>query len=216
MKMQKLLEGIIKFKHEGFETHRKLFENLKTGQDPHTLFISCSDSRIDTHMITSTLPGEVFVVRNIANIVPPFEENIKDMATWSAIEYAVLVLGVENIIVCGHSDCGGCEASLNAPKLSKELAGTRKWLELAYPIRNRVMEEIPEEDSEGRRLLMEQANVVQQLKNLMTYPYICENVAKGKLALSGWYYIIETGEVFVYDESTYVFVLPESITPKAL
>ncbi|HHX95289.1 MAG TPA: carbonic anhydrase [Clostridia bacterium] len=206
--MQKLLEGIEKFRKEDFKAYRELFKDLKKGQAPHTLFISCSDSRIDSHLITETLPGELFVIRNIANMVPPFRETTEYVATRSAIEYAVIELGVENIIVCGHSHCGGCAACLDPSKLPEELVHTKKWLELAHPVRDRVLKEIPEEEPETRARVMEQSNVVQQLKHLVTYPYIQQKVAEGKLALGGWYYIIETGEIFIYDKDAGEFVLP--------
>lgn len=205
--MQKLLDGIIKFRKEDFEAHRKLFRELKGGQNPHTLFISCSDSRIDPNMITGTKPGELFIIRNIANIVPHYRDTAEYVATTSAIEYAVLMLGVENIIICGHSNCGGCAASLNPPEQLEQLPHTRKWLELIKPVRNRVLKEFSSDEPEAREWMMEQGNVVQQLKHLMSYPYIYERVAKGKMKISGWHYIIETGEVFIYDKDAGEFRL---------
>lgn len=212
--MQKLLKGIDKFKREGFEAHRELFRGLEKDQNPHTLFISCSDSRIDSHLITGSLPGELFIIRNIANIVPPYRDTTEYVATRSAIEYATLLLRVENIIVCGHSNCGGCYASLNPSELSEKLTHTRKWLELANPVKDKVVKEISEDCPEERERMMELTNVIEQLKNLMTYPYIKERVAAGELALFGMYYIIETGEVFVYDKDSGEFLETEYL-PKA-
>lgn len=205
--MNKLLEGIVKFKRQDFESHKELFFGLKEGQKPHTLFIACSDSRVDPNMITKTLPGELFIIRNIANIVPPYRETAEYAATTSAIEYAVLSLEVENIIVCGHSNCGGCAACLKPSDFLHQLPHTRKWLELAHPVRDRVLEEIPENEPEAREWMMEQVNVVEQLKHLMTYPFIRERVISGKMKLSGWHYIIETGEIFIYDKDSCEFIL---------
>lgn len=205
--MQRLLEGIVQFRSGDFEDHRKLFHELKGEQQPHTLFIACSDSRVDPNMITGTLPGELFIIRNIANLVPPYRKTSEYLATTSAIEYAVLSLGVENIIVCGHSNCGGCGACLKSAEFLAEMPHTRKWLELAHPVRDRVLQEIPEDDPEAREWMMEQANVVEQLKHLIGYPYIREKVLAGQLALSGWHYIIETGEVFIYDKDVGAFLL---------
>lgn len=205
--MKKLLDGLIRFRQEDFEAHRSLFKQLGAGQNPHTLFISCSDSRVDPNLITGTLPGELFIIRNIANLVPPFRETAEFVATTSAIEYAVLSLGVENIIVCGHSNCGGCAACLKPAHALSELPHTRKWLELAAPVREKVFQAVPDTDPEAREWMMEQANVVQQLKHLMTYPYIRKRAERGKLALSGWHYIIETGEVFIYDRHSGEFLL---------
>lgn len=205
--LQRLLEGIMKFRRGDFEAHRELFNKLKSQQKPHTLFITCSDSRLDPNMITGTLPGELFIIRNIANLVPPERETLEYLATTSAIEYAVISLDVENIIVCGHSNCGGCAACLKPAESLDKMPHTKQWLELAHPVRDRVLERIPENDPEARQWMMEQANVVEQLKHLMTYKYIYDKVMNGKLMISGWHYIIETGEVYIHDRTTGEFLL---------
>ena len=205
--MQKLLDGILTFRREDFESHKDLFQNLKESQHPHTLFITCSDSRIDPNMITGALPGELFIVRNIANIVPPYRETVEYVATTSVIEYAVLVLNIENIIVCGHSNCGGCAASLKEIGNEDNLPHTRRWLELIKPVRDRVIERVSVQEPEARAWMMEQGNVLEQLKHLGTYPYIVERVNEGKLKLNGWYYIIETGEIYIYNPEKEGFIL---------
>jgi carbonic anhydrase len=206
--MEKLIEGIVKFRREDFESHRKLFKQLKDGQKPHTLFITCSDSRVDPNLITGTLPGELFIIRNVANLVPPYRETSEYVATTSAIEYAVLILGVENIIVCGHSNCGGCATCLNLSNIVADtIPHTMKWLELAHTVRERVIAEIPENDPEARAWMMEQVNVVEQLKHLMTFPYIRQKYISGQIKISGWHYIIETGEVYIYDSHAEEFLL---------
>ena len=205
--MKKLLDGLVRFRQEDFEAHRSLFKELGSQQKPHTLFIACSDSRVDPNLITGTLPGELFIIRNIANLVPPYRETMEYAATTSAIEYAVQVLEVENIIVCGHSNCGGCAAGLKDPSELSSLPHTRKWLELAATVREQVLDAIPQDDTEAREWMMEQANVVEQLKHLLSYPYIRQRAESGRLALSGWHYIIETGEVFIYDRNSGEFLL---------
>jgi len=205
--MQKLLDGIVKFRKDDFDTHKELFTSLKRQQNPHTLFISCSDSRIDPNLITKTLPGELFIIRNVANLIPPYRDTAEFVATTSAVEYAVLALNVENIIVCGHSNCGGCAAGLNLPETLMTMPHTRKWLELAKPAREKVLSTMTSEGPEAREWMMEQYNVTEQLRNLWSYPYIRERVLAGTLKLSGWYYIIETGEVFIYDREEGAFVL---------
>ncbi|SCZ82021.1 carbonic anhydrase [Acidaminobacter hydrogenoformans] len=205
--MQKLLDGIVKFRKDDFDTHKELFSSLKRQQKPHTLFISCSDSRINPNLITKTLPGELFIIRNIANLVPPYRYTAEYVSTTSAIEYAVLALNVENIIICGHSNCGGCDAGLNLPGLLVSMPHTKKWLELARPAREKVLATMNSEDPEAKEWMMEQFNVIEQLKNLWSYPYIRERVNAGTLQLSGWYYIIETGEVFIYDREEGAFGL---------
>lgn len=205
--MQKLLDGIITFRRKDYEAHKELFQGLKASQYPHTLFITCSDSRIDPNMITGTLPGELFIVRNVANIVPPYSETSEYVSTMSAIEYAVLALNVENIIVCGHSNCGGCAASLKGMGDHSDLKHTKDWLELIEPVRNKVIEKMSHVEQGAKEWMMEQGNVLQQLKNLGTYPYIVERVNSGKLTLSGWHYIIETGEIYIYKPEEEGFVL---------
>ncbi|MGI1660210.1 MAG: carbonic anhydrase [Desulfitobacterium sp.] len=204
---QKLIDGIVNFRKVDFETHKNLFKELKHGQKPHTLFITCSDSRIDPNMITGTLPGELFIIRNVANIIPPYRETTEYAGTTSAIEYAVQMLEVENIIVCGHSNCGGCSAALNASEKLADLPHTKKWLELIEPVKNRILAEFSADQPEAREWMMEQVNVVEQLRHLMTYPFIYDKVMSRQLILSGWHYIIETGEVFIYDRRAGEFCL---------
>lgn len=205
--MQKLLEGIVQFKRSDFEAHKELFKQLGSQQTPHTLFISCSDSRVDPTLITGTLPGELFIVRNIANVVPPYREAEEFLSTTAAIEYAVNALEVEQIIVCGHSNCGGCSAALHPENVKHALPHTKKWLELTEPVTKRVRAEFSSEEPAAREWMMEQFNVIEQLKHLLTYPYIKERVQSGNLSLGGWYYIIETGEVFIYDKEQATFLL---------
>lgn len=203
--MDKLLKGIVHFKREDFEKHRSLFSSLSREQQPHTLFIGCADSRIVPSLITKTLPGELFIIRNIANMVPPYRLADEYLSTTSAIEYAVQVLNVGNIIVCGHSNCGGI-ASLYTQSESP-LPHTKKWMELAEPIKAQVESQVSSEDPSAREWLTEQSNVVEQMKHLLTYPYITELFKEGKLDIMGWYYIIETGEVFGYDRDEECFNL---------
>lgn len=198
--MKDLLKGILNFREMDYNAHKELFNELKEQQKPHTLFISCSDSRVDPNMITKSLPGELFIIRNIANIVPPFRKTEDYAATTSAIEYAVLVLGVDNIIICGHSNCGGCAACLMSEESFDNLPHTKKWLELSKSVRNRILEDKSIVDNGKREWMMEQANIVEQIKHLLTYPYIAERFENGTLTISGWHYIIETGEVFIYDK----------------
>jgi carbonic anhydrase len=199
--MEKLFKGVMKFRQEDFESHRELFRELGQGQKPHTLFIGCADSRVDPSLITKSKPGDLFVVRNVANIVPPYRRTEEYVATTSAIEYAVQVLEVESIVVCGHSNCGGCEALNAAPENLEHIPHVRRWLEVSREVKPRVDRLIKEDSPEEREWLTEQVNVLVQMKNLLTFPYIREKYEQGKLAIYGWHYIIETGEVFnYYDE----------------
>lgn len=195
----RLLDGVLRFRNEEFLEHQNLFSTLGDNQDPHTLFIGCADSRVVPNLITNTLPGELFVVRNIANLVPHYRISSEFAATTAAIEYAVVVLEVENIVVCGHSNCGGCSALYLPEEKLNKIPNVKKWLELAAPIKKQVLEEGKYEDEKIRNLHTELLNIIEQLKHLLSYPFIKERFERGQIKLYGWYYVIETGDVYDYD-----------------
>ena len=184
------------------EAQRELFSQLGEGQAPHTLFIGCSDSRVVPTLITRTRPGELFLVRNVANIVPPYGSWAAEGSTAAAIEYAVLALGVDAIVVCGHSNCGGCAALNQAPHELAHLPLTTRWLELAAEVKPRVAKLRKSDDPAERVWLTEHVNVLVQMKHLLTYPFVAERVAEGRLSILGWYYVIATGEVLNFNDST--------------
>lgn len=196
--MKYLFEGVKEFLANDYIELKRHFRKLGKSQKPHTLFIGCSDSRVVPNLITRTLPGELFVIRNIANIVPMYRISNEFLATTSAVEYAVQVLNVENIIVCGHSNCGGCKAIFMDEEQTAEIPHTRKWLELMGRVKEQVAA-LETTDEVERDLMTEQLNIVEQMNHLMTYPYIKERYETGKMNVLGWYYIIETGEVFNYN-----------------
>lgn len=202
--MDKLFQGAIKFKEEDYIQHKDLYTKLKTAQNPNTLFVGCSDSRVDPSRITGSLPGDLFVIRNVGNIIPPFapRKNLYPAIT-SAIEYAIKVLNVENIIICGHSNCGACQAIYDET-LGSNAQYFQKWIELLHPVKEQVALFSPK--SKARRTwLTEQINIQVQIKNLLTYPFVREKLDNNRLKISGWYYIIETGEIMNYDLRTQKF-----------
>jgi len=203
--MDSLFNGVRAFCQKDFEKHRELFANIGREQAPHTLFIGCSDSRVVPNLITRTLPGDLFVVRNIANIVPHYRETEEFVATTSAIEYAVIVLNVENIVVCGHSNCGGCNALLKEPHELDAIPHTKKWLLLAQRVRQQVLSENIGDPLE-REWRTEQLNIIEQMNHLLTYPYIEARHRSGRLKLFGWHYIIETGDVYNYSQEAGRFI----------
>ena len=205
--MEKLINGVVEFRQKDYEEHKELFTSLGRKQKPHTLFIGCSDSRIVPSLITKTLPGELFLIRNVANMIPKYRLADEYLSTTSAIEYAVQVLEVENIIVCGHSNCGGCAALYKSEEEFANLPHTQKWLELAQPVKEQVEKQLPRDDPAAREWLVEQTNIVEQMKHLLSYPYIEKRYKEGKIAIQGWYYIIETGEVFNYNKTAGYFEL---------
>ncbi len=205
--MQSLVDGLIRFRLNNFEEHKDLFSQLKQFQEPHTLFITCSDSRVVPELITNTLPGELFVVRNIANLVPPYGETQEHVAITSAIEYALKVLKVKNIVVCGHSNCGGCASIHVSDAVTHEIPHTKKWLELTQNVKQRVLEELRNNDENVKEWLTELINIIEQIKHLLTYPWIEEKYHKKEIDIFGWYYVIETGEVFIYNNENGEFKL---------
>ncbi|WP_432823871.1 carbonic anhydrase, partial [Trichloromonas sp.] len=196
-----------KFRKEDFESHRELFKTLGRQQSPHTLFIGCSDSRVVPNMITQTTPGELFIVRNVANIVPPYRKTEEYVSTTSAVEYAVLALEVDTIVVCGHSNCGGCAALNLPPEKLDHLPHVRKWLEVSKEVKGRVDRLMTDDSPEEREWLTEQVNILVQMRNLLTYPYVAEKYREGKLNIYGWHYIIETGEIYSFNDETELFEL---------
>lgn len=194
-----LLEGVAKFTASVFPEKRDQFARLATGQHPHTLFITCADSRIVPEMITQSAPGDMFVCRNIGNIVPAYGEMMGGVS--AIVEYAVVALGVSHIVVCGHSDCGAMKGLLRAdnPTL-QQMPTVSSWLRNAEAARSVV--EAVHPDLEGNlkvQALVEQ-NVRLQMQHLLTHPSVAARTAGGSLMLHGWIYDIENGGVTTFDE----------------
>jgi carbonic anhydrase len=204
--MQFLFDGVKEFSRNDYEKNKELFLKLSGAQKPHTLFIGCSDSRVVPDLITKSLPGDLFVVRNIANIVPRYRASSEYLSTTSSIEYALQVLEIGNIIVCGHSNCGGCKALFMDESELEKIPHTRKWLELAKNAKIRAEEIIRQYGhGEDREWLVEQENIVEQMNHLLTYPLVEERYQAGRLNLYGWYYEIGSGAVFNYNSKEKVF-----------
>lgn len=208
--MKKLFEGVIEFQKEVYENNKNLFEDLRTCQQPHTLFIGCSDSRVVPNLILNSEPGELFMIRNIANLVPRYRESQEFLATTSAIEYAVEVLQVKHILVCGHSNCGGINALLAPHETLERVPHVSRWLEISAPVRDKVLQPTYDElNMYQKEWMAERLNIVLQLEHLLTYPYIKQRLEQKRLKLLGWYYIIETGEIYNYNRETKQFELIE-------
>ena len=204
--MEELFNGVKEFNTADYKEHESLFRDLSRKQNPHTLFIGCADSRVVPNLITKTMPGDLFVVRNVANLVPYYRQTGEYLSITSAIEYALNILKVENIIVCGHSNCGGCQALWMDEKELESIPHTRHWLELSSKVKDTVLRRLNSDDDEIKREWMtEQLNVVQQMNHLVTYPGVKERYRQGKINIYGWYYIIGTGEVFNYSRERQVF-----------
>ncbi|WP_266157853.1 carbonic anhydrase [Dyella silvatica] len=202
-----LLQGVDEFSHKVFPESAALFKGLAQSQSPHTLFIACADSRVVPEMITQTQPGELFVCRNIGNIVPAYGEMLGGVS--AVIEYAVMVLGVRQIVICGHSDCGAMKGLLN-PLSTSGMPTVEAWLRNAEAARSTVFARKLEGPQALQALIEE--NVRLQLMHLRTHPAVAAGIAEGRVALQGWIYDIEHGQVSVFDEgSGSLQSLPEAI-----
>ena len=201
--MQKLIQGIHQFQEENFRPLQGLFEQLSKGQTPETLFITCSDSRIDPNLLTHSQPGDLFILRNAGNIVPPHGAgNGGEAAT---IEFAVAALGVKDIIICGHSHCGAMKGLLE-PEMVASLPAVSSWLSHAETTRRIVRDNYGHLAGDKLVTATVEENVLVQLENLRTLPAVASRLVRGDLHLHGWVYKIETGDVFAFDSSSGQFV----------
>lgn len=210
--VQRLVAGVHRFKHEVFREQQELFQRLATGQSPQTLFITCSDSRIDPNLITHTDPGDLFVLRNAGNIVPAYGASRGgEVAT---IEFAVTGLGVSDIVVCGHSHCGAMKGLLH-PEYLTEMPAVAEFLMHAEATRRIVRTKYAHLADEPLLETTIEENVLVQLENLQTHPSVAAAVACGKLKLHAWVYDIASGEVYAYADESEQFISLGGVRPPA-
>ncbi|HWC88852.1 MAG TPA: carbonic anhydrase [Pirellulales bacterium] len=205
--MRKLITGIVEFRERLLPQYAEQFKTLSRGQSPDALFITCSDSRVVPDLLASTDPGDLFVMRNVGNLVPPATvdgSSTGDLSEASAIEYAVLLLKVRSIVVCGHSECGAMIAAL-APTSVAEIPNLAKWLHHSTSAVFRLDQEGPLDASLSPHDQLSQINVLVQLEHLMTYPIVLEQVRRGQLRLIGCWFDIASGEMFAYERESRAF-----------
>jgi carbonic anhydrase len=203
MLIDKLIQGNKKFQNSKFPKLEGKFENLVThGQKPDVLFIGCSDSRVVPDLIVNSKPGDMFILRNIGNFVPPYKHDNDYHGSAAAIEYAVSVLNVKDIIVCGHSHCGACASLYEDLSGEDNLVHVRKWLDLGKKAMDSAYFTTDDEAIKSEILRKtEKKSIKNQLENLLTYPEVLRKVNNGELGLHGWYYKIEDGTIEFYDGS---------------
>ena len=198
--LQQIVDGFNRFRHEVYPDQQDLFKKLAHEQTPRAMFITCADSRVAPELITQSAPGDLFVSRNVGNVVPPYGQMMGGVST--AIEFAVLALNVHHIIICGHSDCGAMKAVLN-PATLDSLPTVKAWL------RHAEVAKIVVEDNcscEADKLgMMTEENVLAQLQHLATHPSVASRLARGELFIHGWVYDIETAQIRAYDADTGAF-----------
>lgn len=210
--MRKLIQGLREFKNSYVSTHRELMEQLSQGQKPRVLFITCSDSRIDPVMLTHTDLGDLFVIRNAGNIIPPY--GAANGGEGASLEYAIHALDIQQVVICGHSHCGAMKGLLQLGSLEEEMPLVYDWLRHAEATRRLVQDNYSDR---GKDELLEIAiaeNVITQIENLKTYPVVRSRLFQGRLMIFGWIYLIETGEVLAYDPENHSYVAPQSQLPE--
>ena len=198
-----LESGVRRFKREGFRSNRALFRKLAKSQSPRSLFIPCADSRVVPALITQTRPGDLFVERNPGNIVPVYDRHTSGES--ASVEYAVEVLKVEHIIVCGHSDCGAVKGILHPEKLAG-VPAVKRWLTYGNRSRRMLMRRAKGLDEERRIERLTELNVIVQMEHLKTHPSVRRRLRERKLALHGWVYRIHDGEILQLDARTGEFL----------
>lgn len=201
------IAGFQRFRAKYFGTDRTLFSELSQKQTPPALVISCCDSRVDPAMLTGADPGDLFIVRNVANLVPPYIHGAVAPGIRSAIEFAVKGLNVEHIIVLGHSGCGGIQALMSGEEVTEktyEFIGS--WVNIAKSAREQVLRDLPGQPQAIQATACEHAAILLSLQNLLTFPWVRERVANNKLKLHGWYFDIKGGTLSEYSDTANAFV----------
>ncbi len=198
----KFLDGIENFQQQHFGENPELANTLIEGQKPQALLIGCCDSRVDPAVLLNCDLGDLFILRNIANLVPPYLKSDDYHGVSSSIEYAVCHLEVSDVIILGHSECGGIEALMESTNSGDMGEFIGKWVNIAASARDKVLQELPEAPQDKQARACEKEAILVSLKNLMSFPWVKERVAKGQLSLHGWYYNIKTGQLRYYNQLT--------------
>ncbi|HQR45347.1 MAG TPA: carbonic anhydrase [Thermoanaerobaculia bacterium] len=201
--MKSIFEGLTLFQRIAYPRHRELFERLAGKQTPQAVFVACSDSRVVPNLLVQAEPGDLFIVRNAGNIVPPAGSGYG--GTIASLEYAIFGLGIRDVILCGHSNCGAMKGVLHPEKL-ENLPAVRQWVGYAEPARRAVEAAHPGAEGEEALNLAVEYNVIAQVRNILTYPRIRPLVERNELELYGWVYDIATGTVRGLDASGRRFV----------
>jgi carbonic anhydrase len=200
--LAKIVRGVQKFQKEIFPAQRRMFEQLGHGQHPIAMFFTCADSRIVPNLLTQTAPGEIFTERTPGNIVPRYSDHVGGVT--ASVEFAIHVLRVPLLIVCGHTDCGVVKALLD-PEGASGMPALQSWMRHSLPARERLLRDNASASYEEKLRLLTEYNVLEQLENLKTHPSVEARLAKGEIELHGWVYEIATGSIITVDAGTGAF-----------
>jgi carbonic anhydrase len=204
--MRKLIQGIVDFRKTLTEENRAFFAQLALGQKPDALFIACSDSRVVPNLFASTNPGDLFVLRNIGNLIPPVASPLQDTCSLAVIEFSVESLNVSDIIVCGHSECGAMQTLVQGVD-SHCCPHLNSWLQYGQESLNRLRKGLILNPYLAEHNQLSQINVLQQMQHLSSYPFIQDRVKKKQLQIHGWWFDIAHADVYCYEETVNQFVL---------
>lgn len=207
MQINDLIKGNKKFREARFTKYETDLKRLtQDGQNPDILFIGCSDSRVTPELVLDSKPGDMFTLRNVGNFVPPYNPDEDFHGTSAVIEYAVNVLNVKHIIVCGHSHCGAVKSLYQDLGDSKDLINVKKWLELGKKAKEyTLLATIDKNNKEQIYRTTEKVSIVYQMENLLSFPYIVKKIKEGTIQIHGWYYDIEDGKIDFYDGNDCIF-----------
>jgi carbonic anhydrase len=213
--MKKLIQGIVDFRQGLTQQSRALFAQLALGQKPDALFVACSDSRVVPNLFASKNPGDLFVLRNIGNLIPPACSVQQDNSASAVVEFSVFCLNVSNIIVCGHSECGAMQALTEGADI-QSCPHLTSWLTYAQESLNRVRCGCVLDASLSEHNQVSQVNVLQQMEHIMSYPFVRERVKKKQLRVHGWWFDIAQADVYCYEQDQNQFVLIDDKEAKAI
>ncbi|CUI16748.1 putative carbonic anhydrase [Candidatus Protochlamydia naegleriophila] len=204
--MKKLIQGIVDFRKNLTEESRTLFAKLALGQKPDSLFIACSDSRVVPNLFASTNPGDLFVLRNIGNLIPPLSDSAQDSSASAVIEFSLFSLNVSDIIVCGHSECGAMRALVEGVEFQC-CPHLESWLKYGEEAVKKVREGLIINPALSEQNQVSQVNVLQQMEHLKTYPFVRERLEKKELRIHGWWFDIAQADVYCYEQELNQFIL---------
>lgn len=207
--MKKLIRGIVEFRKNVQESYRQSFGQLAIGQSPNTLFIACSDSRVVPNTFASTNPGDLFVLRNVGNLIPPCDHNgvsTSDEAEAAAIEFSVASLQVSEIVVCGHSECGAMRALVSG-RNNVQTPNLKSWLRHGDAAIERLRAGVVLDYSLSEHNQLSQLNVLLQIEHVKSYPMVKKRIEEGSLSVHGWWFDIARADVYAYEDVFKKFVL---------
>lgn len=204
--IHQFIEGFQRFQSKYFAGEKSLYDKLSSGQNPTTLLIGCCDSRVDPALLLDCDPGDIFVIRNVANLVPPCNETGNQQGVSAAIQFAVEALKVQRIIVMGHEKCGGIRALMQGYQPSREIDFIGRWMRIVEPVKQQVLSRLSQCSAEVQNHACELGAIILSLNNLRSFPWVREREQRGELALHGWYFDMTNGALLAYSDRTDSFL----------